>query len=333
MSHSFAPDRYKKMPYRRCGRSGLLLPALSLGFWKTLGQAGNDELCRRCAFHAFDNGITHFDLANNYGPPNGSSELAVGKVLREMPRDELVIGTKAGFYAWDGPYGDWGSRKYLIASLDQSLARLGLDYVDIYYHHRADPATPIEESLGALEQIVRQGKALYIGLSKYTPQQLQQAVQVLAGRGASPVLAYQARINLLERQAMTKIVPLASDLGVGTVVFSPLAQGLLTDKYLGGLPNGARMSDRGAGWYDRLAASGTWSVISRLNDLARRRGQSLAQMSLTWLLGDQRIASVIVGASSLEQLQQALPAASAAPLSAEELEQVDQILADYKPAE
>ena len=323
---TFAPDRYSKMPYRRCGRSGLLLPALSLGFWRTLGEAGREDLCRRCAYYAFDQGVTHFDLADNYGPPNGQAELSVGQVLRDLPRDELVIGTKAGFPAWDGPYGDWGSRKHLIAGLDQSLRRLGLDYVDIFYHHRADPDTPLEESLSALEQIVRQGKALYIGLSKYTPDQLQQAAQLLARREGPPILALQARINMLERGALQKLVPLAADLGIGTIAFSPLAQGLLSDRYLHGLPEQGRLAGRGAAWYQKLKDGGTWDLLSQLDAIARRRGQELAQMALTWLLSEPRLTSVIVGASSLEQLQTTLAVASAPPLEATELEQIQQVL-------
>ena len=324
---TFAPDRYSKMPYRRCGRSGLLLPALSLGFWRNLGEAGHEDLCRRCAYYAFDHGVTHFDLADNYGPPNGQTELSVGQVLRDMPRDELVIGTKAGFPAWEGPYGDWGSRKHLIAGLDQSLLRLGLDYVDIFYHHRADPDTPLEESLGALEQIVRQGKALYIGLSKYTPDQLQQAAQFLARREGPPILALQARINMLQRGSLQKIVPLAADLGIGAIAFSPLAQGLLSDRYLHGLPEQGRLAGRGAAWYQKLKDGGTWDLLSQLDAIARRRGQELAQMALTWLLSEPRLTSVIVGASSLEQLQTTLAVASAPPLEATELEQIQQVLA------
>jgi len=327
-AHTFAEDRYSKMPYRRCGRSGLLLPALSLGFWKTLGEAGNEELCRRCAYYAFDHGVTHFDLADNYGPPNGQAELSVGRILRDMPRDELVVGTKAGFTAWPGPYGDWGSRKHLIAGLDQSLRRLGLDYVDIFYHHRADPDTPLEESLAALEQIVRSGKALYIGVSKYSPDQLQQAARLLARRDGPPVAALQARINLMEREPKTALGPLAHDLGIGVIAFSPLAQGLLTDKYLHGLPEQARMSRRGAAWYEKLKAGGVWEMVGRLNDLARQRGQELAQMALTWLLNDPRITSVIVGASSLEQLAQTLQAAGAPALSGQELARIDEILSE-----
>ena len=325
----FAGDRYEKMPYRRCGRSGLLLPAVSLGFWQVLGEPGNEQLCRECMYYAFDQGITHFDLANNYGPPRGSAELVVGKILRDMPRDELIVSTKAGWDMWLGPYGDWGSRKHLVASLDQSLQRLGLDYVDIYYHHRADPKTPIEESMGALDQIVRQGKALYVGVSSYRGARFMEALGAVRRHDWAPMTIHQPSYNMLRRWIEPDLLPLTDSAGTGVIVFSPLAGGVLTDRYLAGLPADSRMGrrgDRGRQWYEQHKADGTWDKVARLGELAKTRGQTLAELALTWCLRDERITSVLVGASKVEQIASNVRAAHAAPLSEEALAKIETIL-------
>ena len=327
---TFAADRYQKMPYRRCGRGGLMLPAVSLGFWLSLGEPGNEETCRQCMYYAFDHGITHFDLANNYGPPMGNAEIIVGQVLRDMPRDELVISTKAGWDMWKGPYGNWGSRKYLIASIDQSLQRLGLDYVDIFYHHRPDPDTCIDETMGALDQIVRQGKALYAGVSQYRGGRYLEAVEAVRRHNWAPIAIHQPRYNMLERWAEKELLPLTAASGAGVIVFSPLAQGVLTDRYLTGLPADSRMGRRGAKgqeWYEKHRQVGTWTKVAKLNDLARQRGQSLAELALTWCLRDSRVTSVLIGASKVEQVAANVKAAGAAPLSDEENLRIEAILA------
>ncbi len=327
---NFAADRYAKMPYRRCGRSGLMLPAVSLGFWQSLGRQGSDELTRQCMYYAFDNGVTHFDLANNYGPPPGSSEVVVGKILRDMPRDELIISTKAGYTMWNGPYGDWGSKKYLVASLDQSLRRLGLDYVDIFYHHRPDPNTPLDETMGALDLIVKQGKAIYAGVSNYRGEQFTQAVETIRAHDGSPLVIHQANYNMLNRWVEADLLPHTAAAGTGVIAFCPLAQGILTSRYLGGLPADSRMGSRGDSgkeWYEKQAAAGTWKKVAALNDLARQRGQTLAQLALTWLLRDTRVTSVLIGASSLEQLAENLAAGNAPALSESELAKIEAVLA------
>ena len=321
----FAADRYGKMPYRRCGKSGLVLPAISVGFWQSLGDSGNEETCRQVMYHAFDSGITHFDVANNYGRPRGHSEIVVGRILRDMPRDELIIATKAGYDMWEGPYGDGGRRKYLIASLNQSLKRLGLDYVDIFYHHRPDPDTPIEETLGALEQIVRSGKALYAGVSNYRGRQFVQAYRTDAETCAPPITIHQAYYHMLSAGVEADLLPYTEMAGTGVIAFCPLAQGILTDRYLNGLPPDSRQGrtgEEGKKWYESHKAKGTWRVVTELNNIARARGQSLAQMALTWILRDTRVTSALLGVSSVDQLKQALPAATAAPLSAEELAKI-----------
>jgi L-glyceraldehyde 3-phosphate reductase len=323
-----AADRYAQMPYRRCGRSGLKLPAISLGFWQSLGEAGEEQTLRQCAYFAFDHGITHFDMANNYGIPAGHSEEVVGGVLKTMPRDELIISTKAGWYMWPGPYGDWGSKKYLIASLDQSLKRMKMDYVDIFYHHRPDPETPLEESLGALDLIVRQGKALYAGVSSYNGGQFADAVKVVRDHDWTPITIHQPKINLLERGLEFDLLPHTAAWGCGVIAFCPLAQGRLSDKYLGGIPKDSRMAKRpdAQQWYQQQQAAGIWDKVARLNDLAKARGQTLPQMALAWLLRDERVTSVLIGASSMEQLKENLAAASAPPLSAGELARCEAIL-------
>ena len=323
-----AQDRYAKMPYRRCGRSGLQLPAVSLGFWQSLGEPGMEDLCRRVCYYAFDHGVTHFDLANNYGPPPGNSEIVVGKILKDMPRDELIISTKAGYYMWPGPYGEWGSRKQLVASLDQSLKRLGLEYVDIFYHHRPDPNTPVEESLGTLDLIVKQGKALYAGLSNYNGWQFCDAINIIRRHNWTPITIHQPYYHMLSRKVEADLLPHTEREGIGVIAFCPLAQGVLTDRYLNGLPEDSRQgkTPRGSEWYEQQKAAGVWDKVAKLNEIAKSRGQTMAQMAITWLLRDHRVTSVLVGVSRLEQLQENLQAASAAPLSAEELKKIDEIL-------
>jgi len=326
---SFAEDRYEKMPYRRCGRSGLKLPAISLGFWQSLGEPGNEEICRKCMYYAFDNGITHFDLANNYGPPAGNSERVVGQILKDMPRDELIISTKAGFYMWQGPYGDWGSKKYLVASLDQSLKRLGLDYVDIFYHHRPDPETPLEETLSALDLIVKQGKALYIGLSNYRGERFKQAIDVIKKHNWSPVTIHQPSYNMFDRWIESDLLPHTDEAGTGIIAFVPLAQGILTDRYLNGLPQDSRMGKRGeAGkeWYEKQKSAGVWDKVAKLNEIAINRGQTMAQLAITWILRDQRITSVLIGASRVSQLDENIKAVQAPSLTDEELQKIENII-------
>ena len=325
----FAKDRYEKMQYRRCGNSGLKLPAISLGFWQSLGVPGNEKTCRECMYYAFDHGVTHFDLANNYGPPPGNSERVVGNILKDMPRDELIISTKAGFHMWDGPYGDWGSKKYIVASIDQSLKRLGLDYVDIFYHHRPDSDTPLEETLGALDLIVKQGKALYVGLSNYKGERFRQAVDVVQKRNWSPITIHQPSYNMLDRWIESDLLPHTSESGTGVIAFVPLSQGMLTDKYLKGLPSDSRMGRRaqsGKEWYEKQKSAGVWDKVGRLNEIAKTRGQTMPQMAITWILRDDRITSVLIGASRVSQLEENLKAAGATPLSDEEQQKIEDIL-------
>ncbi|RPI63350.1 MAG: L-glyceraldehyde 3-phosphate reductase [Planctomycetaceae bacterium] len=328
MPNTFAEDRYSKMNYRRCGRSGLQLPAVSLGFWQSLGKPGNEDICRQCCYYAFDHGVNHFDLANNYGPPPGNSELVVGNILKDMPRDEMIISTKAGYYMWPGPYGDGGSKKYLVASLDQSLARMGLDYVDIFYHHRPDTQTPMEETLAALDLIVKQGKALYVGVSNYSGQQTRQAVAVAQEHDWTPLSIHQPRINMLDRKPIADVLPATDESGIGVIAFSPLAQGRLTDRYLHGLPADSRkgQEDSGEKWYQEQQAAGVWDKVAKLNKIAKSRGQTMAQLALAWLLEDRRITSVLIGVSRLEQLKECIAVGSAAGISDEEMRQIAAIL-------
>jgi L-glyceraldehyde 3-phosphate reductase len=325
--HEFADDRYEKMAYRRCGRSGLKLPAVSLGFWQSIGEPGREDLCRQICYDAFDAGVTHFDLANNYGPPPGNSENVVGEILKDMPRDELVISTKAGYYMWPGPYGDRGSRKYLIASLDQSLQRLGLDYVDIYYHHRPDPETPLEETLGALNDVVRQGKALYVGVSNYSGELTEQACRIVRDNGWAPITIHQPYYNMLGRGVEQDLLPTCQQRGIGVIPFCPLAQGLLTDKYLDGLPEEARFAGKQE-WYDEQKANGNIARIRKLNEVAANRGQTLAQLALTWLLRNPEVVSVLIGVSRPEQLAENVKVAQAAELSSDERARIDAILSN-----
>lgn len=317
------------MPYRRCGQSGLQLPAVSLGLWHNFGDVDALTNGRDILRLAFDSGITHFDLANNYGPPPGSAETNFGRVLREdfhAHRDELIISTKAGYHMWPGPYGEWGSKKYLVSSLDQSLRRLGLDYVDIFYHHRPDPDTPLAETMGALDLIVRQGKALYVGLSNYRPAEAAEAIRLLRELG-TPCLIHQPKYSMFERWVEDGLLDLLEQEGVGCIPFSPLAQGLLTDKYLHGIPADSRAAKPSGFLQEDQVTPERLAQIRQLHELARARGQSLAQLALAWLLKDPRVTSVLIGASRPAQLTDSLRCLESAPFSPEELAQINQILA------
>jgi len=317
------------MAYRRAGKSGLLLPAISLGLWWNFGHDRPLETSRAILRRAFDLGITHFDLANNYGPPYGSAEETFGRLLaRELRpyRDELVISTKAGYDMWPGPYGEWGSRKYVLASLDQSLARMGLDYVDIFYSHRFDPDTPLEETMGALDTAVRQGKALYAGISSYSAGKTREAALILGDLG-TPLLIHQPSYSLLNRWIEPDLLDALGDLGVGCICFSPLAQGMLTDRYLDGIPAGSRAAANTSLSPD-LMTDETMAHIRALNDLARRRGQSLAQLAVAWVLRDPRMTSTVVGASSVAQLEDTLSALGNLDFSDEELAEIDRNATD-----
>ena len=324
-----AADRYERMAYNRCGRSGLRLPAISLGLWHNFGGVDREEEARAMVRRAFDLGITHFDLANNYGPPPGSAEETFGRLLRSdlRPfRDELIVSTKAGYLMWPGPYGEWGSRKYLVASLDQSLRRMGLDYVDIFYSHRPDPDTPLEETLGALDQIVRGGKALYAGISSYSAEQTREAAAILRRMG-TPCLIHQPSYSMLNRWVEGGLLAALREEGLGCIVFSPLAQGMLTDKYLRGVPEGSRASKAHGFLRPEHLTDERLATIGRLNELALGRGQTLAQLALAWVLRDPVVTSALIGASSPAQIDDAVAALAAPPLSAGELEQIEAILA------
>jgi L-glyceraldehyde 3-phosphate reductase len=319
-----AEGRYETMPYRRVGRSGLRLPAISLGLWQSFGDdrplSGRRAILRR----AFDLGITHFDLANNYGPPYGAAETNFGRILSEdfaAYRDELIISTKAGYDQWPGPYGDLGSRKYLLASLDQSLARMRLDYVDVFYSHRFDPDTPLEETMGALDSAVRQGKALYVGISSYSPQRTAEAIEILERLG-TPLLIHQPSYSLLNRWIEDGLLELLESRGVGAIVFSPLAQGLLTDRYLDGVPEDSRVR-RGEAFDEDLLSEENLARVRALNAIAKRRGQSLAQLAIAWVLRDPRVSSALIGASSVEQLEQNVAALEMLEFTAEELAEIE----------
>jgi L-glyceraldehyde 3-phosphate reductase len=324
MTYVPAADRYGAMRYRRSGRSGLDLPVLSLGLWHNFGGVDPLERSRAIVRRAFDLGITHFDLANNYGPPYGSAEETFGKLLRDdlgAHRDELVISTKAGYDMWPGPYGEWGSRKYLHASLDQSLQRMGLEYVDIFYSHRFDPSTPLGETMGALDTAVRQGKALYVGISSYTAEQTREAVGILRALG-TPLLIHQPSYSMINRWVEAGLLDVLDEEGIGCIAFSPLGQGVLTDKYLDGIPEGSRASRDSSLSPDKLDES-TLAKVRALNEIAANRGQSLAQLALAWVLRDQRVTSALVGASSVEQLEANVAALVGPVLSDEELAAVD----------
>ena len=322
-----APDRYDAMHYRRSGKSGVLLPEISLGFWHNFGDNHDESIGLDIVHYAFDHGICHFDLANNYGPPNGAAEERFGRYMKQSlhtHRDELFIATKAGHLMWPGPYGDWGSRKSLIASLDQSLRRMQLDYVDVYYTHRYDPNTPLEETMQALVDIVRSGKALYVGLSKYPADAARKAYAYLAAHDV-PCLIYQGRYNMLTRAPEELIIPQAHQHGAGFIAFSPLAQGLLTNRYLQGIPEGSRMTTSNF-LRPEVLTDALLEKLRALNDVAQQRGQTLAEMALAWLLRDERVTSVIIGASSVEQLDKNLRARDNKHFTPEELALIDDIL-------
>ena len=321
-------NRYEKMPYFRVGNSGLKLPAISLGLWHNFGAVDRYEDAKAILHRAFDLGITHFDLANNYGPPPGAAEELFGTILKKdfAPyRDEMIISTKAGYYMWPGPYGDGGSRKYIIASLDQSLKRLGLDYVDIFYHHRPDPDTPLEETMLALDHIVRQGKALYIGISNYDAKQTKEAIRILNELG-TPLLIHQPSYSMFNRWVEDELLDVLEENGVGSIAYSPLAQGLLTDRYLTGIPEDSRAAKSHGFLKKKDITPEVIGKVQKLNDIARKRGQTLAQMALAWVLRGGRVTSVLIGASKVSQLEENVKAAENLTFSDEELEKIDAIL-------
>ena len=327
MAYQADANRYKKMNYRRCGNSGIKLPLISLGLWHNFGAIDDYENCRNILHTAFDNGITHFDLANNYGPPAGAAESTFGKIFKQdfkSYRDELIISSKAGYFMWDGPYGDWGSKKYLVASLDQSLKRMGLEYVDIFYHHRPDPETPLEETMTALDLIVRQGKALYVGISSYQPHEAKKAIDMLRQLG-TPCLIVQPRYSMFDRWVEDGLLDVLEKEKVGCITFSSLAQGLLTNKYLKGIPEDSRIGrhlENGAITASQITDA-TISKVKQLNKIAENRNQSLAQMALAWVLKDERITSVILGASKAKQVTEGIEAAKNTNFNKEELDKIE----------
>lgn len=324
MPYLAAADRYKTLPYRRCGKSGLDLPAISLGLWQNFGGVDSFENARQILFKAFDRGVTHFDLANNYGPPPGSSESLFGQIMEKdlRPyRDEIIVSTKAGYLMWGGPYGEFGSRKHVLSSLDQSLRRMKLDYVDIFYSHRLDPKTPLEETIGALETAVKQGKALYVGVSSYSPDATRKAHAMLRERGIR-ALIHQPSYSMLNRWVEEGLLDTLADLGMGCIAFSPLAQGLLTDKYLSGTPSDSRVT-RQDSFTPKLMSEENLARVRALNDIARRRGQSLAQMAIAWVLRQPAVTSALIGARTVEQLENSLDAVKNTSFSREELAEID----------
>ena len=326
--YSPTPDRYASMTYNRCGRSGLKLPAVSLGLWHNFGGVDSLEIARAMLRRAFDLGITHFDLANNYGPPYGSAEETFGQLFAQdfSPlRDELIISSKAGWDMWPGPYGNWGSRKYLVASLDQSLARMGLDYVDIFYHHRPDPETPLEETMGALDFIVRSGRALYAGVSMYPADLTRRAVEILRSL-ETPCLIHQPNYSLLDRWVEDGLLEVLAEEGVGCIVFSPLAQGLLTDRYLDGIPDGSRAARDDSYLSKTQVTDGVVTTVRRLNEIASKRGQTMAQLAIAWVLRQPGVTSALIGASRPAQIEDAVGALAGADFSAEELAAIDDVL-------
>lgn len=321
-------NRYENMPYRRCGKSGLKLPALSLGLWHNWGDVNMFENGRNMVRTAFDHGVTHFDLANNYGPPPGSAEENFGKIMQKdfLPyRDEMIISSKAGYYMWPGPYGEWGSKKYLVSSLDQSLKRMKLDYVDIFYHHRPDPDTPLEETMAALDLIVRQGKALYVGISNYKAPEAEKAIQILKQLG-TPCLIHQPKYSMFERWVEGGLLDVLGREGVGCIPFSPLAQGLLSDKYLNGIPEDSRVATSGIFLKENDITGEKIEKVKKLNAIAQQRGQKLAHMALAWLLKDDRITSVLIGASKPAQIIDSLEGLKNTKFSEEELSAINEIL-------
>lgn len=330
MAYQPNEKRYEKINYRRCGNSGIKLPSISLGLWHNFGEIDDYENCRNILQTAFDNGITHFDLANNYGPPPGAAEITFGKIFNQdfkSFRDELIISSKAGYGMWDGPYGDWGSKKYLVSSLDQSLKRMGLDYVDIFYHHRPDPETPLEETMGALDLIVRQGKALYVGISNYKPREAKKAIELLRQLG-TPCLIVQPRYSMFDRWVEDGLLDVLGEEKVGCITFSSLAQGLLTNKYINGIPEDSRAGrhlKNGAITESQITEEKI-NIIKQLNEVAANRNQSLAQMALAWILKDDRITSVVLGASKAKQVTEGIEATKNTQFSKEELDKIDFIL-------
>ncbi len=328
MSFQAAKDRYEEMNYNRCGRSGLLLPAISLGLWHNFGWEAPYERSREIVLGSFDRGITHFDLANNYGPPPGSAEACFGRILKQdlaTYRDELIVSTKAGYLMWPGPYGEWGSRKYLLASLDQSLKRMGLEYVDIFYSHRYDKDTPLEETMGALDQAVRQGKALYAGISSYSPEQTEQASRILRDLG-TPCLIHQPVYSMLNRWIEDGLLDVLDREGIGCIAFCPLAQGLLTGRYLKGIPEDSRAARKGTALESKRVNETYLKKVRALNRMAQARGQSLAQLALAWVLRHPGMTSALIGASRLEQVDENVRALGNLEFDAEELAKIDRIL-------
>lgn len=328
MIYTPSEKRYDSMKYNRTGKSGLKLPAVSLGFWHNFGGVDTLENGRSMVHTAFDLGITHFDLANNYGPPAGSAEESFGRILKQglsAYRDEMVISTKAGYYMWEGPYGEWGSRKYLLSSLDQSLKRMGLEYVDIFYHHRPDPDTPLEETMGALDHAVRQGKALYVGLSNYSAEQTRKAVGILKRLG-TPCLIHQPSYSMFNRWIEDGLQTVLEEEGVGIIAFSPLAQGLLTDKYLNGIPEDSRAAKPHGYLQQKQVTEEKLIKVGKLNELALERGQSLAQMAVAWILRGERVTSVLIGASKVSQIEDNVAALSNQEFSKDELDRIEKIL-------
>lgn len=330
MAYQADEKRYEKMNYRRCGNSGVKLPLISLGLWHNFGEIDDYQNCRNILHTAFDNGITHFDLANNYGPPPGAAEVTFGKIFKQdfkAYRDELIISSKAGWKMWEGPYGDWGSKKYLVASLDQSLNRMGLEYVDIFYHHRPDPETPLEETMTALDLIVQQGKALYVGISSYQPQEAKKAIEMLRQMG-TPCLIVQPRYSMFDRWIEDGLLDVLEKEKVGCITFSSLAQGLLSNKYLNGIPEDSRVGrhlENGAITESQITEEKI-AKIKQLNEVAAKRNQSLAQMALAWVLKDERITSVILGASKARQVTEGIEATKNTTFTKEELDRIDFIL-------
>ncbi|WP_018934427.1 L-glyceraldehyde 3-phosphate reductase [Gracilibacillus lacisalsi] len=329
MTFIASPKRYHEIPYNRCGNSGIKLPAISFGLWNNFGGEDTLENQRRMLMKAFDLGITHFDLANNYGPPPGAAEKNFGRILKEdfsSYRDEMIISTKAGFRMWDGPYGDWGSRKYLISSLDQSLQRMNLDYVDIFYHHRPDPETPLEETMAALDQTVRQGKALYVGISNYNAEQTKQAIDILKAQG-TPFIIHQAAYSMLDRTIENGLTDVLDEHGIGCIAYVPLAQGLLTDKYLSGIPKDSRAAKEFIPFLnERDVSSDKLQKIKALNTIARDRGQTLAQMALVWVLQEKSVVSALIGASRVSQIEENIKALNNTTFTQEELDAINEIL-------
>jgi L-glyceraldehyde 3-phosphate reductase len=327
MAHEFKEDRYDKMQYRRCGRSGLKLPAISLGAWETFGGYRGEDVARECLFGAFDLGITHFDLANNYGVPPGNAEIVCGRVIKDMPRDELIISSKAGYLMWPGPYGEWSSKKYIVASCDQSLKRMGLDYFDIFYSHRFDPETPLEETMGALNLLVQQGKALYVGISSYGGAQTNEAAGICNAKNLATLTINQPYYNMLSRGMEKDLVPQAKRQGIGLIPFCPLASGILTDKYLGGdIPAHSRAAEKwGEEWVRKNLSPERLAVLNSLNEIAKAREQSLAQMALAWILRLPEVTSALIGASSVDQVRENVAALDNLEFSPEELNKIDEL--------